>query len=133
MKKLSYFLMILSLLILSSCGGKSGQKETDKSTEELTGESDEQKTGDDQISNCDDFLNKYEAWMDEYLKFLEEYKTNPADAEIGTRFLSLMEELGTWSSNWITMYECANEEKYQQRYEEIAKKAEEKSKELGFE
>lgn len=44
-----------------------------------------------------------------------------------------MGELGNWSTNWVTMYQCADEDKYQQRYEEIAKKAEEKMKELGFE
>jgi len=31
------------------------------------------------------------------------------------------------------MYQCADENKYQQRYEEIAKNAEGKMKELGFE
>ncbi|KPK87539.1 MAG: hypothetical protein AMS27_02260 [Bacteroides sp. SM23_62_1] len=133
MKQIYNLIMILSLLLLASCGGRSGQTGTESDLEEDTGESVEVKDGDDKISNCDEFLDKYEEWMDEYLKFLEDYKNNPADVEISSKFGSLMEELGSWSTNWVTMYQCANEEKYQQRYEEIARKSEEKMKDLGFE
>ena len=121
MKKLTYLLALAMIFTLSSCGGGKTDKETEK--EEVNAE--ETKT-DNKLAGCDDFLKKYEEWMDAYVEVIEAVMTGEADEETQEKYSTLMVEGGTWASNWLTMAACAANDKYQKKFEEIQNKATEK-------
>lgn len=131
MKNLASILLLLSM-VLFACGSgssKSGQQKSEANQEEST----ELKSG-DKISNCEEFLNKYEKWIDNYLVVLEKYRKNPMDAQLAQEFSKVAMEASTWAEQWTNNYlSCVNNEWYQKRFEEISEKADKKMKELGFE
>ena len=135
MKKLLGLLFIASLLISFSCGGgKTGGKE--KSSKESTKEkkSKKIKEGDAElITTCEDFLDRYEEWVDLYIEVLKAYKENPYDAETLNKYSETMSEASVWAQDWTKMHVCAMKEKYRKRFEEIADKASKALEELGFE
>ncbi len=130
MKKLIFLLAIFGFLLYSGCGN--APKDKGSNDEEVTEESGDSKKSDDEIKNCDDFLNKYEEWMDDYLALLEKYLENPLDADMGAKFMELSGEAVNWATQWGAMYDCANDEKYEKRFDEIEKKAEKKLEEMGL-
>ena len=81
---------------------------------------------------CDDFLKKYEKWVDEYLVFLTEYKNNPDEKNL-QKFMTMSQDALGWAMQWTAMYDCANDEKYEKEFERIGKKVEDKMEELGME
>lgn len=121
MKKLIYLTALIALVAIYSCGGGS-QKETDSKTE-LKAET---------IQDCDDFLAHYEEWVDEYLKVLDDYFKNPADPEISSKYMELMQEAMEWPTKWLALVDCANDEEYEKKFDAISKKIEEKMKEMGL-
>ncbi|MCD4833355.1 MAG: hypothetical protein K8R31_06135 [Bacteroidales bacterium] len=124
MKKLTYLILLLSILGFVSCGSSGTEKEN--STQKK-----EQKS--DEIKDCDDFLANYEEWVDDYIKVLDDYLKNPGDETVATRFMELMQEAMEWSTKWVALADCADNEEYEQKFEEISKKIETKLKELGIE
>ncbi len=131
MKNLSAILLLLSMFLFACGSGssKSGQKESESAQEEAT----ELKSG-EKISNCEEFLDKYEKWIDNYLVVLEKYKKNPMDAQLAQEFSKVAMEASTWAEQWSNNYlTCVNNERYQKRFEEISEKVDKKMKELGFE
>ena len=126
MKKLIYLFLMLGIFVTYSCGGSGSDKVKEEATEENTKQSGE-------IKDCDDFLAHYEEWVDEYLEVIEAYLKNPADASTATRYMELMQETMGWSTKWVAMADCADDEEYEQKFEEISKKVEEKMKEFGIE
>lgn len=124
MKKLTYLILLFSILGFASCSSSGTDKE--KSTQKKEKKSDE-------IKDCDDFLAHYEEWVDEYIKVLDDYLKNPGDETVATRFMELMQEAAEWSTKWIALAECVDNEEYEQEFEEISKKVEDKLKELGIE
>ena len=117
MKKLIYLLMIFSFVGIYSCGNSG--KEKQKDTEEVKGS-----------TPCDKFLVEYEEWTDEYLKVIEDYMNNPSDEAIANRYMELIQQAMEWSTKWINLVDCADDEKYEKRFEEISKEIEQKMKEL---
>jgi hypothetical protein len=124
MKKLIYLILLLSILGFASCG--SSGTENENSTQKKEKKSDE-------IKDCDDFLAHYEEWVDEYIKVLDDYLKKPGDETIALRFMELMQEAMEWSTKWVALADCADNEEYEQRFEEITKEIENKLKELGIE
>ena len=113
--------MLLALFATYSCGGGS-QKETD-TKDELKSVT---------IKDCDDFLAHYEEWVDDYLKVLDDYFKNPADPELASRYMELMQEAMNWSTKWSALVDCADDEEYEKKFEEISRQIEEKMKEMGL-
>jgi hypothetical protein len=46
--------------------------------------------------------------------------------------MELMQEAMTWSTKWIALADCADDEEYEQKFEEVSKKIEEKLAEIGL-
>jgi hypothetical protein len=121
MKKIIYLIALISFLGFVSCGSSSDKdKSSDK--KELS----------DEINDCDDFLAHYEEWVDDYIKVLDDYLNNPTDEKVATRYMELMQEAMTWSTKWIALSDCADNEEYEQKFEDASKKIEEKLTEIGL-
>jgi hypothetical protein len=50
-------------------------------------------------SECDEFLEGYENFMDNYITILKKSKADPADMSIMSEVMSLMTEASEWTSN----------------------------------
>ncbi|UCG27153.1 MAG: hypothetical protein JSV24_09270, partial [Bacteroidales bacterium] len=109
-----------------ACGGGSSDKETQKSDEEMI----EEEATDEKIADCDEFLDKYDEWMNDYVDFLEAYMSGSNDPELAQKYTEVAQEAAGWASQWSGLAACVMNETYQKRFEEIAAKAEEKMKEL---
>jgi tRNA U54 and U55 pseudouridine synthase Pus10 len=135
MKKLSGLLFILAFIILFSCGGeKSGsEKESKKESSEEVSSKKKKSVDDETISSCNEFLDRYEEWVDLYIAALKAYKENPFDSETMKKYTEAMSEASVWAQDWSKMHVCAMREKYQKRFEEIADKAEKALEEIGAE
>jgi len=125
MKRLVYLFVMLGVITLYSCGG-SGSEKAKETNEEKT----EDKSG--TIKDCDDFLAHYEKWVDDYIEIIDSYYKNPSDQTIATRYMELMQEAMEWSTKWIALVECADDEEYKQRFEDLANKIETKIQEIGL-
>ena len=132
MKKLLYASIMLSFFLFSC--GSGGEQQSESSDEaEKTEQSDEvTDAGDQVIKDCDDFLDKYDQWTDDYLKVLKAWKEDPTNMEVSESYMELSEDLGTWVTDWTNYVQCAASEKYQKRFEKIADKLEKGMEELGF-
>lgn len=83
--------------------------------------------------DCDEFIDKYEAWMNEYVELLSEYMKNPTDADLNEQFVKQGEKASFWISEWNgKLVNCTNNEKYQKRFDEISEKLDEKIQKLGL-
>lgn len=125
MKRLVYLFVMLGVIAMYSCGGSSSEKAKeakDKNTEIKSGA----------IKDCDDFLTHYEEWVDDYIKVLDDYFKNPADQTIATRYMELMQEAMEWNTKWIALVDCADDEEYEKKFEEISKDIEKKLEEIGL-
>ena len=87
-----------------------------------------------EAKDCDEFIDQYEKWMDDYIAVIEKYMNDPMDAAMAEEFQKVAIEGTSWMTQWTSnlMY-CASEEKYQKRFDEISEKAEEKLEEMGIE
>jgi len=120
MKKIIISFLILSYFGFSSC------VITTKKEEKTKGEESTEKNA------CDVFLEKYEDKMDEYLEIIDRYFNNPDDEEIAKQYMKLMQEALEFHSKWKELIECADDEKYVDRFEAISQQVEEKVNELGL-
>lgn len=126
--------MVLGFL-LSACSG--GQQQNDEgsgegvSTEQST-EDEGESSVDGTISDCDEFLNRYEEWTDDYLDVVEAYTKDPTNIELSQEYMEVVQSAATWSQEWVNYIACASEEKYQKRYDEISDKIEKRLEELGL-
>ena len=123
-------LTFLLAMLLTSCGNSqikhdSSDKESTTVKSVETGELKDAK-------NCDEFIEQYETWMDDYLKLLEKYMKNPMDQTLSEQYMKVAQEGMTWMNNWTNIGACASKEKYQKRFDAISEKADKKMKELGI-
>lgn len=87
-----------------------------------------------EAKNCDEFIDRYEEWMDNYLEMIEKYMKNPMDATLSAEYMKLAQEGADWMTQWNgKLYYCASKEKYQKRFDEISEKAEKKLDQMGIE
>jgi hypothetical protein len=120
MKKLLLSLLVFTLLGISSCSNTTKDKPK-KNTENEVG-----------LNTCEEFLAHYEEWIDLYLEVINDYFNNPSDEISANRYMELMQEGLEWSTKWEKLVECADDEKYKQRFEEISKEVENKLEGLGL-
>ncbi len=126
MKKTFYLLIMLSFFLFS-CGGSS-----DQATEQ-NGEAVNTEQGDEQtIKDCDDFLDQYEQWTDDYLEVLEAYTKDPTNIEISKDFVALSQSMENWYLQWTDYIQCASNPKYEKRWQAISDKVDNKMEELGM-
>lgn len=132
MKKIIYVFIMLSF-ILFSCGGSSEQTTEDNDEAVITEQSEDLADEDDAtIKNCDEFLDNYDKWTDDYLKVLKAYFEDPTNLTISEEYQDLTESMTTWGTDWTNYVQCASQEKYQKRFEEIADKLEKGLEEIGI-
>ena len=120
MKIVKLFFGVMILVSVVSCSYSGKQKSEAKEDKTL------------QSTACDEFLKKYEEWADEYFKALEEYAANPSDENVVIHCTELMQQGMEWSTQWIDLVECADDEKYEARFREISREIEEKLDELNL-
>ncbi len=120
MNKLTSIILATVFLSFYSCGNTG--KENTKSEKEISVE----------INACDEFLAQYEEWIDDYIEVINDYFNNPSDEINTSRYMELMQEGANWITKWEKLVECADDEKYKQRFEDISKEVENKLEELGL-
>jgi hypothetical protein len=124
-------ILLFASLLFSACGN-SESKDQDKTDSTEISDEDPTKVG--EAKDCDEFIDQYEEWMDNYIVMIEKYMKNPADATLLNEYMKLAQEGMTWMNQWNSkLFYCASQDKYQERFDEISEKADKKMKELGIE
>lgn len=136
MKTFISIIFCAALLFTSCSSNQSTEEQTEKSvdsTDIFSGQSLE--SGDlEEAKNCDEFIDQYEEWSDDYIELLEKYMKNPMDATLSKKFMEQAEKATFWMNQWNSkLIYCASQEKYQKRFDEITDRADKKLKELGIE
>jgi hypothetical protein len=122
-------IFVLSILFFISCGSS-----TSSDTETVEGKENTEKSipeKDDSgfdTGSCDEFLADYEEWVDEVIVILKKAKENPMDMQNTQKMMESTTKMGEWSQKWLALYDCANDEDYAKKMEELQEKVE---KELG--
>lgn len=131
-------ILLAMFLILGNLACKEKQK-TEEAEEEITIDMssedaaksefvNEEKSGD-----CDDFIDDYERWMEEYVAMLGEYKDNPMGLVASEEYTSMSMEMMNWSSKWSQLaMDCASNPEYEKRINEIQEKVDKEMKALGL-
>ncbi len=126
MKKLVYLMVLAMIFTLFSCGGS----KKDKGSAEDKTETEKTKA-DEKIADCDDFLKRYEEWMNEYVEVIEAvFAGTDKEEGLEERWEALVQEAATWSTQWYTLTKCSMNEEYVKKFEEIADKAAKKMEEV---
>ncbi len=126
-------MMILSF-VLFSCGSgpdQSGTNNNEASDNEKISQEDEN-SSDNEIKDCNDFLDSYEKWVDDYVDVVAAYMKDPTSIEIRQEYGELASTAATWPTEWTSYAMCAQSEDYQKRFDEITDKLDKKLEELGF-
>ena len=93
----------MAVMFLASCGGgdvESAISDSTTETEEASEEISTEVVVADRSNNseCDEFLEGYENFMDNYIVILKKSKADPTDMSIMTEYMSLMTEASEWTS-----------------------------------
>jgi hypothetical protein len=93
----------MAVMFLASCGGgdvESAISDSTTETEEASEEISNEVVVADRSNNseCDEFLEGYENFMDNYIVILKKSKADPTDMSIMTEYMSLMTEASEWTS-----------------------------------
>ena len=131
--------LLCSLFLLGiSCKKKpKAEENVQNGTEKVVGTSTGGETGNSQdlekVKDCDDFINQYEEWSEEYVAFLSKHKDDPIKAVTSPEYSQMMLKASSWSQEWLSLsISCAQNSSYEKRVSEISDRMEEKIKELGF-
>lgn len=125
-------LLFVFLLFAWSCGNKQAKTETPAETENSVEKAGDTTPG--KAKDCDEYVDQYEKWMDNYLVLIEKFHKNPTDQEVLQQFLKIQTEALEWANQWQSeMMLCAGNETYEKRFNEISERAEKKLNELGIE
>ena len=124
------------MLISFSCKDKVTKDEPSKE-KEITLSSKEGDVDDtsssENMEDCDDFIDNYEEWSEEYVAFLSKYKDNPMKAVTSPEYAEMMQKASAWSQQWLSLsISCAQNSSYEEKVNEITEKMDAKVKELGF-
>ncbi len=133
--KLQTILLLVVLLISFSCKTKSSDEDKSNETEITLSDNEVSVDEDDteEIKDCDDFIDQYEEWSDEYIAFMSKYKDNPMKAVTSPEYSQMMLKASSWSQEWLSIsVSCAQNSSYSERVEEISDRMEKKIEELGF-
>lgn len=121
-------IFVLSVLFFASCGlgtSESKNQEEKDDTKESVTENEDSKSSE---GSCEEFLVDYEKWVDEMIVVIKKAKSNPLDLNNTKRMMNATTKLSDWMEKWTNLYDCADNEKYTKKMEELQKKVE---KELG--
>ena len=104
----------MAVMFLASCGGGDVESsisdfasESEDAYEEMSNEIEEayEEVANEVVvadrsnnSECDEFLEGYENFMDNYIVILKKSKADPTDMSIMTEYMSLMTEASEWTS-----------------------------------
>jgi hypothetical protein len=102
----------MAVMFLASCAGgdvesaiSDSKTETEEASEEISTEVEEAEVATEVVvadrsnnSECDEFLEGYENFMDNYIVILKKSKADPTDMSIMTEYMSLMTEASEWTS-----------------------------------
>ena len=102
----------MAVMFLASCGGgdvesamSDSTTEIEEAYEEIANEVEEAEVATEVVvadrsnnSECDEFLEGYENFMDNYIVILKKSKADPTDMSIMTEYMSLMTEASEWTS-----------------------------------
>lgn len=66
--------------------------------------------------NCEEFLDGYEKFMDDYIAIIKKMKNNPTDQTILTEYTSMMTEAAEWSTKTA---DCAADAKFAAKFAAI--------------
>lgn len=133
MKKIISIIFCATLLFASCGNNESKEKEVNNDKDEQLLNETEKSQEVKVAKNCDEFVDDYEEWMDDYLKLLDNYIKNPMDASLSQKFMEQSQKATFWTTEWNgKLYECAAQEKYQKRFDEITEKSEKKLEEMDI-
>jgi len=127
-------IIFCAAMLFTSCGNNQPKGESEElANDQVTNEA--LVTGDiKEAKDCDEFIDQYEKWMDDYIVLIEKYMKNPMDATLSQEYMKVAQEGMGWMTQWSSkLTYCAAKDKYQKRFDEITEKAEAKLKELGIE
>jgi len=80
------------------------------------------KTGEGINGDCEKFIKRYEAFADRYVLIVKKVKANPTDTNAAMQLGNLMEEFGSYSTEWTNLYDCHKIPGYKERYDASTKK-----------
>jgi hypothetical protein len=129
-------LFICLVMLTTACGNQNKETQSQESEVKEKMESLEDMRSDDfkAAKDCEEFIDQYEQCMDNYIALLERYMNNPADAALAQEHMKVSQEAMNWVSQWNThLAQCASNEKYEKRFNEISERAEKKLNEMGLE
>jgi len=104
-----------------------------ETTTEHKSEAKNEKTVSENIKNCDDFLNTYEAWTNDLITLMEKHKDDPVTLATSPEYINTMMEGVSFMTQWekISM-SCATDDSYPKRMKVIQLKLDKRQKELGL-
>ena len=128
--------IVLMILLGTSCKKKQKSEESEETiTIEMSSEeaSKNDLVTEEKSGNCDDFLDDYEEWMEEYVALLSKHKDNPAALVSSAEYTSMSTEMINWTSKWSELaMDCATDPEYEKRINKIQEKMEKEMEALGF-
>ncbi|MEM8926825.1 MAG: DUF6591 domain-containing protein [Bacteroidota bacterium] len=133
-------LLALSSIFLLGVSCKNKQKTAENSKDDskvmISGSKENESSdavGFEKAKDCDDFIDQYEAWSEEYVAFLTKYKDDPIKAVTSPEYAQMMQKASSWSQQWLSLsVSCVQNSSYGKRVTEISDRMDEKVKELGF-
>lgn len=133
------FIILLAIsLVMGNLACKKKQK-TEESEEKITIDmSSEEVTKSDLVNeeksgDCDDFIDEYEEWMENYVALLGKHKDNPTALVSSPEYTSMTMDMINWSSRWRELaIDCATDPDYERRFNEIQEKADKEMEALGI-
>lgn len=136
MKTFISIIFCAAILFTSCSSNQSTEEQNEKSVDStavLLDQPDE--SGNlEEAKNCEEFIDQYEEWSNDYIELLEKYMKNPMDATLSKKFMEQTEKASFWMNQWNSkLVYCSSQEKYQKRFDEISERADKKLKELGIE
>lgn len=91
-KYIAVVLAVVMLFVLAACGAQENNNDSNIQTEGIKTENTEQK--EDTIRpEFKEAMDAYEAFYDEYCKFMEEYKKNPTDLSLLGKYTEMLTKL----------------------------------------
>lgn len=128
---------IVLMLVLSSACKKKQKSEDSEETITIEMKSEEATKSDlvteEKSGDCDDFIDDYEEWMEEYVSLLGKHKDNPAALVSSAEYTSMTTEMINWTSKWSELaVDCATNPDYEKRINKIQEKMEKEMEAMGF-
>lgn len=111
--------MLLSgLFIFAGCKGDGSKEQVTE--DDVTEEKDTKKGSSG--NECDEYLENYAEWVEEYLVFLKKMKDSPGDMSLATKATEWTEEAMKWAEDYSALVDCALDAEFTAKYAEIVEK-----------